>query len=88
MGLTGTGTSLANKIVNDITAQFPSITPIQKAQMLASWTTICNDIVDHIVTNAVIDPDSMAITPTLILDSTHAPCSGDGSVNVGTGKIT
>lgn len=81
------GSTMGAEVASAIETLSPGMTDPQRAQLLNAWMLICNAIVRHIQTNAIVNPDTMAITPTMILDSNHAPCSGNGSVNVGTGKI-
>lgn len=46
-----------------------------------------NNTVDEITVNARVKPNTLAIVPAEILDSTSNPCSGNGLVQLGEGLV-
>lgn len=97
------GSRLEGEIYNDTKTELLTKFGGFKTGLLATEQTAFDDAIDklaqaiaagdatntvtEIKDNAKVNPGTLAITPTLILDSTTNPCSGDGSVNNGQGTI-
>lgn len=67
----------------------PALTVPQDAAGLLVWTKVADEIIKHVIANAVVSPGSMAITPAnIVAPLGGGPCTGTGTVTTGTGTVS